>query len=309
MKHCSRIFVAGGSGMVGSSIIRALRKRKFENLIYPTSKELDLSDQKSVKIFFESNNIDYVFLAAARVGGILENKEKKAEFIYINSMIQNNVIHNAYKNGVKKLLFLGSSCIYPKISNIPIDENELLSGKLEPTNDAYAIAKIAGIKMCEAYQEQYGFNAIALMPTNLYGPEDNFDPSSSHVIPGLIRKFSDAKKNNEPHVICWGTGSPRREFLYVDDLADAAIFMMDNYEGKQHINVGTGEDITIKQLSEKIRDEVKFKGEIIWDATKPDGTKRKLLDSSKINNLGWKYSTNLEIGLKETLKWYKSNYV
>ena len=224
-------------------------------------------------------------------------------------MIQNNVIHNAYKNGVKKLLFLGSSCIYPKISNIPIDENELLSGKLEPTNDAYAIAKIAGIKMCEAYQEQYGFNAIALMPTNLYGPEDNFDPSSSHVIPGLIRKFSDAKKNNEPHVICWGTGSPRREFLYVDDLADAAIFMMDNYEGKQHINVGTGEDITIKQLSEKIRDEVKFKGEIIWDATKPDGTKRKLLDSSKINNLGWKYSTNLEIGLKETLKWYKSNYV
>lgn len=295
--------------MVGSSIIRALRKRKFENLIYPTSKELDLSDQKSVKIFFESNNIDYVFLAAARVGGILENNAKKAEFIYINSMIQNNVIHNAYKNGVKKLLFLGSSCIYPKISNIPIDENELLSGKLEPTNDAYAIAKIAGIKMCEAYQEQYGFNAIALMPTNLYGPEDNFDPSSSHVIPGLIRKFSDAKKNNEPHVICWGTGSPRREFLYVDDLADAAIFMMDNYEGKQHINVGTGEDITIKQLSEKIRDEVKFKGEIIWDATKPDGTKRKLLDSSKINNLGWKYSTNLEIGLKETLKWYKSNYV
>ncbi len=309
MKHCSRIFVAGGSGMVGSSIIRALRKRKFENLIYPTSKELDLSDQKSVKIFFESNNIDYVFLAAARVGGILENNAKKAEFIYINSMIQNNVIHNAYKNGVKKLLFLGSSCIYPKISNIPIDENELLSGKLEPTNDAYAIAKIAGIKMCEAYQEQYGFNAIALMPTNLYGPEDNFDPSSSHVIPGLIRKFSDAKKNNEPHVICWGTGSPRREFLYVDDLADAAIFMMDNYEGKQHINVGTGEDITIKQLSEKIRDEVKFKGEIIWDVTKPDGTKRKLLDSSKINNLGWKYSINLEIGLKETLKWYKSNYV
>ena len=224
-------------------------------------------------------------------------------------MIQNNVIHNAYKNGVKKLLFLGSSCIYPKISNIPIDENELLSGKLEPTNDAYAIAKIAGIKMCEAYQEQYGFNAIALMPTNLYRPEDNFDPSSSHVIPGLMRKFSDAKKNNEPHVICWGTGSPRREFLYVDDLADAAIFMMDNYEGKQHINVGTGEDITIKQLSEIIRDEVKFKGEIIWDVTKPDGTKRKLLDSSKINNLGWKYSINLEIGLKETLKWYKSNYV
>ena len=190
-------------------------------------------------------------MAAARVGGILENSSKKAEFIYINSMIQNNVIHNAYKSGVKKLLFLGSSCIYPKISNIPIDENELLSGKLEPTNDAYAISKIAGIKMCEAYQDQYGFNAISLMPTNLYGPGDNFDPSSSHVIPGLIRKFSDAKLNKESHVICWGTGSPRREFLYVDDLADAAIFMMENYEGKQHINVGTGQDITIKELSKK----------------------------------------------------------
>ena len=213
MRHSSKIFVAGGSGMVGSSIIRALKKRNFENLIYPTSKELDLSNQEKVKIFFESNKIDYVFLAAARVGGILENSSKKAEFIYINSMIQNNVIHNAYKSGVKKLLFLGSSCIYPKISNIPIDENELLSGKLEPTNDAYAIAKIAGIKMCEAYQDQYGFNAISLMPTNLYGPGDNFDPSSSHVIPGLIRKFSDAKLNKESHVICWGTGSPRRSFF------------------------------------------------------------------------------------------------
>lgn len=294
--------------MVGSSIIRALKKRNFENLIYPSSKELDLSNQEEVKIFFESNKIDYVFLAAARVGGILENTSKKGEFIYINSMIQNNVIHNAYKSGVKKLLFLGSSCIYPKISNIPIDENELLSGKLEPTNDAYAIAKIAGIKMCEAYKDQYGFNAIAMMPTNLYGPGDNFDPSSSHVIPGLIRKFSDAKMNKEPHVICWGTGSPRREFLYVDDLADAAIFMMENYEGKQHINVGTGEDITIKELSEKIRDAVEFEGDIIWDATKPDGTKRKLLNSSMINNLGWKYSINLDMGLEKTLQWYKINY-
>ena len=294
--------------MVGSSIIRALKKRNFENLIYPSSKELDLSNQEEVKIFFESNKIDYVFLAAARVGGILENTSKKGEFIYINSMIQNNVIHNAYKSGVKKLLFLGSSCIYPKISNIPIDENELLSGKLEPTNDAYAIAKIAGIKMCEAYKDQYGFNAIAMMPTNLYGPGDNFDPSSSHVIPGLIRKFSDAKMNKEPHVICWGTGSPRREFLYVDDLADAAIFMMENYEGKQHINVGCGEDITIKELSEKIRDAVEFEGDIIWDATKPDGTKRKLLNSSMINNLGWKYSINLDMGLEKTLQWYKINY-
>tara|TARA_A100001015_G_scaffold313625_1_gene421287 strand:- start:4452 stop:5381 length:930 start_codon:yes stop_codon:yes gene_type:complete len=308
MRHSSKIFVAGGSGMVGSSIIRALKKRNFENLIYPSSKELDLSNQEEVKIFFESNKIDYVFLAAARVGGILENTSKKGEFIYINSMIQNNVIHNAYKSGVKKLLFLGSSCIYPKISNIPIDENELLSGKLEPTNDAYAIAKIAGIKMCEAYKDQYGFNAIAMMPTNLYGPGDNFDPSSSHVIPGLIRKFSDAKMNKEPHVICWGTGSPRREFLYVDDLADAAIFMMENYEGKQHINVGTGEDITIKELSEKIRDAVEFEGDIIWDATKPDGTKRKLLNSSMINNLGWKYSINLDMGLEKTLQWYKINY-
>lgn len=294
--------------MVGSSIIRALKKRNFENLIYPSSKELDLTNQEKVKIFFESTKIDYVFLAAARVGGILENTSKKGEFIYINSMIQNNVIHNAYKSGVKKLLFLGSSCIYPKISNIPIDENELLSGKLEPTNDAYAIAKIAGIKMCEAYKDQYGFNAISMMPTNLYGPGDNFDPSSSHVIPGLIRKFSDAKMNKEPHVICWGTGSPRREFLYVDDLADAAIFMMENYEGKQHINVGTGEDITIKELSEKIRDAVEFEGDIIWDATKPDGTKRKLLNSSMINNLGWKYSINLDMGLEKTLKWYKINY-
>lgn len=308
MRHSSKIFVAGGSGMVGSSIIRALKKRNFENLIYPSSKELDLSNQEKVKIFFESTKIDYVFLAAARVGGILENTSKKGEFIYINSMIQNNVIHNAYKSGVKKLLFLGSSCIYPKISNIPIDENELLSGKLEPTNDAYAIAKIAGIKMCEAYKDQYGFNAIAIMPTNLYGPGDNFDPSSSHVIPGLIRKFSDAKMNKEPQVICWGTGSPRREFLYVDDLADAAIFMMENYEGKQHINVGTGEDITIKELSEKIRDAVEFEGDIIWDATKPDGTKRKLLNSSMINNLGWKYSINLDMGLEKTLKWYKINY-
>lgn len=308
MDKLSKIFVAGGNGMVGSSIVRLLKKKKFSNIHVASSNELDLRNQQQVKYFFSNNSFDYVFLAAAKVGGILANSTKKAEFIYDNLLIQSNVIHESFANKVKKLLFLGSSCIYPKNCDLPINENQLLNGELETTNDAYAVAKIAGIKLCESYREQYGFNAISAMPTNLYGFNDNFDLNSSHVIPALINKFINAKKNKAESVICWGTGKPLREFLYVDDLADSLFFLMNNYDESQHINVGTGKDISIYDLAYLIRDLTEYNGNIIWDKSKPDGTLRKVLDTSKINNLGWKYQTTLEKGLKKTIEWYEKNF-
>ncbi len=307
MNKSSKIFVAGGNGMVGSSIVRLLKKKEFENIYVTSSCELDLRNQQQVKKFFSNNSFDYVFLAAAKVGGIFANSTKKAEFIYDNLLIQSNVIHESFANNVKKLLFLGSSCIYPRNTEIPINEEQLLNGELEKTNDAYAIAKIAGIKMCQAYREQYGFNAISVMPTNLYGFNDNFDLKSSHVIPALINKFINAKKNKEENVACWGTGKPLREFLYVDDLADSLYFLMNNYNDSQHINVGTGKDISIYDLANLIRELSGYNGDIIWDKTKPDGTYRKVLDTTKINDLGWKHHTSLEEGLKKTIEWYKKN--
>ncbi|MBF0113395.1 MAG: GDP-L-fucose synthase, partial [Desulfamplus sp.] len=266
--------------------------------------ELDLTNQAAVKLFFEQEKPDQVYLAAAKVGGIHANNTYPAEFIYDNLMVQNNVIHQAFLSGVKKLLFLGSSCIYPKMAPQPIGEDALLMGKLEPTNEPYAIAKIAGIKMCQAYQKQYGFNAISIMPTNLYGPNDNFDLNSSHVVPALIRKFHDAKINNFNTVTLWGTGTPKREFLHVDDMADASIFLMQNYDDPDIINVGVGHDVTILELAEMIRKVIGFKGDIFLDQNKPDGTPRKLLDTSKINNLGWRAKIDLENGITSTYKWY-----
>ena len=305
----SKIFVAGSSGMVGSAIIRRLKQDGYHNIISITSSELDLRNQSKVFDFFTSTKVDYVFLAAAKVGGIFENSTKKAEFIYDNLTIQSNVIHASYENKVKKLLFLGSSCIYPKKSKIPISEDQLLSGKLEDTNDAYAISKIAGIKLCQSYREQYGFNAISLMPTNLYGMNDNFDLKSSHVIPALIRKFVEAKKNGHKEVICWGSGKPLREFLHVDDLASACLYLMKNYESKDHINVGTGKDITIEELAKMIASIIEFEGKIVWDNSKPDGTFRKVLDISKLKKLGWNPIISINEGLKKTIDWYKEkNY-
>ncbi len=307
MKKTSKIYVAGSSGMVGSAIIRKLKKDGFQNIVVSNSNDLDLRNQKDVSCFFSDNSFDYVFVAAAKVGGILANSTKKADFIYDNLQIQNNIIHYSWKTKVKKLLFLGSSCIYPKNSNIPIKESDLLSGKLEDTNDAYAIAKIAGIKMCQAYKLQYGFNAISIMPTNLYGYNDNFDLEASHVVPALIRKFSEAKKFNHSKVVCWGTGEPLRELLFVDDLADACIFLMNEYADKDHINVGTGEDISIQELANKIKDMMGFKGEIVWDRSKPNGVHRKVLDVTKLNSLGWKSKINIDEGLRLTIDWYTEN--
>ena len=304
MKKTSKIYVAGSSGMVGSAIIRKLKNDGFENIVESYSNELDLRNQSDVSCFFSDNSFDYVFIAAAKVGGIFANATKKADFIYDNLQIQNNIIHYSWKTNVKKLLFLGSSCIYPKYSNIPIKESELLSGKLEDTNDAYAIAKIAGIKMCQAYKLQYGFNAISAMPTNLYGYNDNFDLETSHVVPALIRKFVEAKKINNSKVECWGTGEPLREFLFVDDLADACIFLMNEYDDEDHINVGTGQDISILELANKIKDMIGFQGEIVWNKSKPDGVHRKVLDVSKLNNLGWKSNINIDEGLRSTIDWY-----
>jgi len=302
----ARIYVAGHRGLVGSAIVRRLEGAGFPNLILRTSQELDLRDQARVKEFFEREKPEYVFLAAARVGGILANMTYPAHFIYDNLMIQSNVIHQAFKAEVKKLLFLGSSCIYPKFAPQPMKEEYLLTGPLEPTNEFYAIAKIAGIKMCQAYNRQYGTNFICATPTNLFGLNDNFDPDTSHVIPALIRKFHEAKVNGAKSVVVWGTGTPRREFLYVDDLADACLFLMENCDA-QHaeiINVGTGEDITIKELAEMIKSIVDFNGEIIFDSSKPDGTPRKLLDISRIKKLGWSPKTSLEEGLRATYAYF-----
>ncbi len=307
MNKKSKIFVAGHRGMVGAAITRHLQNAGFENLILRTSGEVDLRNAAQTAHFFETEKPEYVFQAAAKVGGILANNTRRAEFIYDNLQIQNNVIHNAYKVGAKKLLFLGSSCIYPKLAPQPIREEYLLTGLLEPTNEPYAIAKIAGIKMCESYRDQYGFNAISLMPTNLYGPGDNFDLQSSHVLPALLRKAHEAKARGDSEIVVWGSGTPMREFLFCEDLADACVFLMDNYEGKEILNVGTGEDCTIAQLAESIMETVGFEGKLVFDSSKPDGTPRKLLDVSNLTKAGWTAKTGLSKGLKLTYNWFLKN--
>lgn len=307
MLKTSKIFVAGSRGMVGSAIVRNLEQNGFTKIITKSSKELDLRNQQAVFEFFETEKPEYVFLAAAKVGGIHANNTYPAEFIYDNMMIQNNVIHAAYLNKVEKLFFLGSSCIYPKFAPQPLKEEYLLTGALEPTNEAYAIAKISGLKMCEFYKKQYGCNFISAMPTNLYGVNDNFNLQNSHVLPALLRKFIEAKQNNASEVVIWGSGTPMREFLFVDDLAEACVFLMQNYNDAETINIGTGEDVTIKELAETIKKTVDFEGDLVFDATKPDGTPRKLLDVSKINNLGWKHKVNLQRGIEKTLDWVTEN--
>ncbi len=294
----SKIYIAGINGMVGSAISGRLELEGYRNIIGPTSKELDLTNQSAVDEFLDRERPEYLFLAAAKVGGIYANNTYPADFIYINLMIECNLIHGAFKAGVKKLLFLGSSCIYPKYAPQPMKEGYLLDGKLEPTNEPYALAKIAGIKMCESYNRQYGTDFISCMPTNMYGPNDNYDPVNSHVIPGLIRRFHEAKVKGDREVVVWGTGTPRREFLYVDDLADACLFLMNNYSGNETVNVGSGVEVTIKDLAEGIKDAVGFNGDVVFDPSKPDGTPRKLLDSSKLNAMGWKAKTGLREGLK-----------
>ena len=303
MEKASKIFVAGANGMVGSAIVRTLQKNGYENLLLPNSATLDLRNQADVALFFEQNKPEYVFLAAAKVGGIFANNTYPAAFLYENMMIQNNVIHHAYLNQAKKLLFLGSSCIYPKFAEQPIREDSLLTGTLEPTNEAYAIAKISGVEMCKFYKKQYGCDYISAMPTNLYGVNDNFHLENSHVLPALLRKLIEAKNNQEQNVTVWGTGTPLREFLYVDDLADACLFLMLHYSDETTINVGTGVELTIKALAQTIQKEVGFEGDLIFDTTKPDGTPRKLLDVSKINSLGWKHKISLEEGIKRTIEW------
>ena len=305
MKKDSLIYVAGHNGLVGSAIVRQLKKKGYKNILTRTRQELDLQDSVAVKNFFEKEKPEYVFFSAAKVGGIVANSTFPAQFIYENLVIQNNIIHNSYLLRVKKLLFLGSSCIYPKFAKQPIKEEYLLTGSLEETNDSYAIAKIAGIKMCQAYNKQYGTDFISAMPTNLYGKGDNFDLQTSHVIPAMIRKFDDAKNSKAKEVVLWGSGKPRREFLYVDDLAEACIFLMNKYTGSEIINVGTGTDLTIKSLAESIKKIVGFEGKIIWDKSKPNGTPRKLLDVKKINRLGWIAKTSLDNGIKKTYLEYK----
>lgn len=307
MRRKSKIYVAGHRGLVGSAIVRKLREDGFDNLLLRTHGELDLTRQGEVEGFFEDEAPEYVFLAAAKVGGILANDTYPAEFISTNLCIQNNIIHASYLSGVKKLLFLGSSCIYPKLCPQPIKEEYLLSGPLEPTNEAYAIAKIAGIKMCEFYNRQYGTRFIGVMPTNLYGPHDNFDLETSHVLPALIRKCHEAKAGNKREVVIWGTGSPRREFLHVDDLADACVSLMQNYDGREIVNIGVGEDLTIRELAELIAGVIGFKGDLRFDASKPDGTPQKLLDVFRLNNLGWRARISLEEGIKQTYEWYLSH--
>ncbi|MDB5248550.1 MAG: GDP-L-fucose synthase [Segetibacter sp.] len=299
MEKQAKIYVAGHRGMVGSAIIRKLEAEGYTNIIVRKSAELDLRNQVAVNDFFYQEKPDYVFLAAAKVGGIHANNIYRAEFIYDNLMIEANVIHSAYTNGVKKLMFLGSSCIYPKMAPQPLKEEFLLTGVLEETNEPYAIAKIAGIKLCEAYRAQYGCNFISVMPTNLYGPNDNYDLNNSHVMPALLRKMIVAKQNNAPFVQMWGSGSPRREFLHVDDLAEACLYLMENYNEPGFVNIGTGEDITIKELTFLIKDIVEYKGEVQHDTTKPDGTPRKLMDVSKLRSLGWKASIPLAEGIKK----------
>ncbi len=308
MKKTSKIYVAGHRGLVGSAIVRLLKKKGHTNLVLKTHAELDLMDQKKVADFFNKEKPEYVFLAAAKVGGIMANKTYPADFIHGNLAVETNVIDSAYRSGVKKLLFLGSSCIYPKFAPQPIKEEYLMTGPLEPTNHAYAVAKIAGIFMCRAYNEQYGTDFISVMPTNLYGPNDNFDPMNSHVLPALIRRFHEAKENESKEVVIWGTGSPKREFLHVDDLADACVFLMKNYSGSDIVNIGSGTDLSIKSLAEKIKKIVGYTGKIVWDATKPDGTPRKLLSVKRLHTLGWRHKIGLDTGIKMTYGWYRKNY-
>ncbi|KOY87229.1 GDP-L-fucose synthase [bacterium 336/3] len=302
MQKDNKIYIAGHRGMAGSAILRKLEQEGYTNIVYKTSQELDLRNHQAVADFFTHEKPEYVFLAAAKVGGILANNTYRADFIYENITIQNNVIHEAYKSGVKKLLFLGSSCIYPKFANQPIKEEYLLTGTLEYTNEPYAIAKIAGIKMCQAYHDQYSCNFISVMPTNLYGKGDNYDLQNSHVIAALIRKFWEAKQENKPSVEIWGTGSPKREFLNADDLADACYFLMQNYNSPEIVNIGTGEDISIKDLALLIKEIVQYDGELKFDTSKPDGTPRKLLDVSKLNSLGWKHRIELREGIQKTIQ-------
>jgi len=302
MDKSSKIYIAGHNGMVGSAIKRKLEKEGYPNLILRSSKELDLRNQSAVATFFEEEKPDYVFLAAAKVGGIIANNTYRAEFLYDNLMIEANIIHQSYLNGVRKLMFLGSSCIYPKLAPQPLKEEYLLTGPLEYTNEPYAIAKIAGIKMCDAYRDQYGCNFISVMPTNLYGPNDNYDLKTSHVLPALLRKIHEAKENGNDKVVVWGTGKPRREFLHADDLADACYFLMQNYNESGLINIGVGEDISIAELASLIKDIVGFKGDIIYDSTKPDGTPRKLMDISKLNALEWEASISLKEGIEKVYK-------
>lgn len=307
MELADKIYIAGHRGMVGSALVRNLKSKGFTNLITSSSAELDLRDQVTVNEFFQKEKPQYVFLAAAKVGGINANNIYRAEFIYDNLMIESNVIHAAYKNNVKKLFFLGSSCIYPKMAPQPLKEDSLLTGPLEATNEPYAIAKIAGIKLCDAYRAQYGCNFISAMPTNLYGPNDNYHPENSHVLPALLRKIIIAKKNNDSSVTIWGTGSPRREFLYVDDLADACIYLIQNYNDPGFINIGTGKDLTIMELANLIKDIVGYIGKIEIDTSKPDGTPQKLLDVTKLKNLGWQASVTLEQGIKMVYEEIKNN--
>lgn len=300
MEKSAKIYIAGHRGMVGSAIHRKLIKEGYENFVLKTSSELDLRNQSAVKEFFEKERPEYIFLAAAKVGGIMANNIYRAEFLNDNLLIQNNVIDSAYRTDAKKLMFLGSSCIYPKLAPQPLREESLLTGLLEPTNEPYAIAKIAGIKMCEAYRSQYGCNFISVMPTNLYGPNDNYDLNNSHVLPAMIRKFHTAKEENKPFVELWGTGSPLREFLHADDLADACYFLMQNYNEPEFLNIGVGSDVTIKSLAELIMKVTGYEGEIRWNTDKPDGTPRKLMDVSKLHSLGWKHRTELEDGIRMT---------
>jgi GDP-L-fucose synthase len=299
MDKKDKIYIAGHRGMVGSAIHRRLKKEGFENFVFRTSDQLDLRNQQAVADFFAKEKPNYVFLAAAKVGGILANNTYRADFLYDNLMIQCNVIENSYRQGVKKLLFLGSSCIYPKFAPQPLKEDYLLTGLLETTNEPYAIAKIAGIKMCDAYRSQYGCNFISVMPTNLYGPNDNYDLDTSHVLPALLRKFHEAKVENKPEVIVWGSGNPRREFLHADDMADACVLLMNNYSEAGLINIGAGKDLSIKELAEMIKEITGFTGKIIFDPSKPDGMPRKLLDVSKLSSFGWKASIALEEGIKK----------
>lgn len=304
----SKIFIAGHRGMVGSAIHRKLQENGYTNFVLRTSKELDLKVQADVEAFFEQEKPDCVVLAAAKVGGIMANIESPAVFLYDNLMIQNNVIHSAYQNGVKKLLFLGSSCIYPRLSPQPMKEEYLMDGKVEPTNEGYAIAKIAGMKMCEMYNRQYGTDYISVMPCNLYGYGDNFDPVRSHVVPAMIRKFHEAKINNNTEVTVWGTGNARRELLFTDDMADACVYLLESYSGNDFFNVGSGSDVSIRELAGTVKEVVGYTGDIVFDTSKPDGMPQKLMDVSKLKESGWTYKTELKDGLAKTYRWYLDNY-
>ncbi len=308
MNKDSKIYVAGHRGLVGSAIVRNLEAKGYTNIIYRTHEELDLTNQADVQAFFKEEQPEYVILAAAKVGGIHANNTYPADFIYDNLMIQNNVIKAAHDYKVKKLLFLGSTCIYPKMAPQPIREEYLLTGALEETNEAYAVAKIAGLEMCKFFKRQYGDNFISCMPTNLYGPNDNFDLKSSHVLPALIRKFHEAKVNGSDTVEVWGTGTPLREFIYVDDMADACVFLMENYDGEQHVNIGTGEEVSIRQLAETVKEVVGFDGELVFNTDMPDGTPRKLTTVDKLHGLGWKHKVSLNEGIRLAYQWFLENY-